>query len=71
MAWLDGRDTPFGPQPCPPEFEAARTAWWMMGGVLDWAALPAIMEFIGTHDPEPLIEQLLAMRDHEAMNRGR
>lgn len=38
-------------------------AWNLMGG-LDWAALPVIVELLGIADPEPLIYQLQAIRNH-------
>jgi len=35
----------------------------MMGG-LDWAALPMVCDLLGIHDLEPLVFQLLMIRDH-------
>lgn len=34
-----------------------------MGG-LDWSALPMVTELLGIADPEKLIRQLVALRDH-------
>lgn len=34
-----------------------------MGGRLDWLALPIVAELLGVTDPEPLILQLIALRD--------
>jgi uncharacterized protein (DUF2249 family) len=41
-----------------------------MGGQLDWHALPVVMELIGLHDPEPLIDQLVTLRDYKAARHG-
>jgi len=38
-------------------------AWNLMGG-LDWAALPIVLEMLGVEDPEPVIHQLILLRDH-------
>lgn len=35
-----------------------------MGGTIDWAALPVIVEMLGVHDVDLLIRQLIVMRDH-------
>lgn len=34
-----------------------------MGGALDWAALPYVIELLGIADPEKLVCQLAAIRD--------
>jgi len=34
-----------------------------MGG-LDWTALPTVLDMLGIDDPEPLIHELIALRDH-------
>lgn len=34
-----------------------------MGG-LDWSALPVVLEVLGIDDPEPVIRQLIILRDH-------
>ena len=39
-------------------------AWNLMGG-MDWAALPIVVEMLGVSDPETLIQQLAAIRDHQ------
>ena len=51
-----GRTPPASAQP-------ALQAWNMMGG-LDWAALPMVCDLLGIHDLEPLVFQLLMIRDH-------
>lgn len=35
----------------------------MMGG-LDWSALPMVCDLIGINDPEPVVLQLVMIRDH-------
>jgi hypothetical protein len=35
-----------------------------MGGQIDWAALPVIIELYGINDVEVFIAQLAAIRDH-------
>lgn len=36
-----------------------------MGGALDWSALPLVVELLGITDPEQLIYQIAAIRDHQ------
>jgi hypothetical protein len=38
-------------------------AWNIMGG-LDWQALPIVVAMLGISDPEDLIMQLVAVREH-------
>ncbi|HET8870271.1 MAG TPA: hypothetical protein VFM48_07485 [Aquabacterium sp.] len=40
------------------------TAWNLMGGCIDWAALPLIAEMLGINDPEALVLDLVTIRDH-------
>jgi len=40
-----------------------------MGGI-DWAALPVVVEMLGVTDPELLITQLVAIRDHQNATRS-
>lgn len=37
----------------------------MMGGQVDYAALPFVIEFLGIQNIDKLIVQLLAIRDHQ------
>lgn len=37
-------------------------AWNMMGGALEWDALPTVCELLGVEDPELLIRQLVQLR---------
>ena len=39
-------------------------AWNLMGGI-DWSALPIVIDLLGVSDPEALITQLVAIRDHQ------
>jgi hypothetical protein len=36
----------------------------MMGGAIDWAALPLVAEVIGAYDVEALVRGLIQIRDH-------
>ncbi len=38
-------------------------AWNMMGGEVNWTALPVLMAMFGVDDPETFIVRLLALRD--------
>lgn len=38
-------------------------AWNLMGGTIDWAALPLIVEMLGINDMELFIRQLILIRD--------
>jgi hypothetical protein len=57
------------PAPPAPEISLAIKAWNLMGGQIDWAALPVIAEMMGAEDIEPLIVRLAAIRDWQAENR--
>lgn len=39
-------------------------AWNMMGGQIEWAALPVIVEIIGVSDVESMVVDLLRIREH-------
>ncbi|HRI90385.1 MAG TPA: hypothetical protein PLS93_01885 [Accumulibacter sp.] len=39
-----------------------------MGGI-DWSALPIVIDLLGVSDPETLITQLVAIRDHQTAHR--
>jgi hypothetical protein len=43
--------------------------WNLMGGELDWAALPVLAEMVGIEDIEQLIVQLAAIRTWQADNK--
>lgn len=50
------------PEPCPsPE---ALAIWNLMGGEIDWAALPLLAEMKGVQDIDLVIIGLTAIRDH-------
>ena len=38
--------------------------WNLMGGTLDWQALPLLAELLGVRDPELWIRGLVQIRDH-------
>jgi hypothetical protein len=44
--------------------QLAVRAWNLMGG-LDWGALPVVAEMLGVVELEPLIVQLVAIRDRQ------
>ena len=41
----------------------------MLGGAIDWAGLPVVVELLGIDDVELLIKQLLLIRDSQNDNR--
>lgn len=41
-----------------------------MGGQIDWAALPVIVEMLGIDDVEVLIARLMAIRGHFNLKRA-
>jgi hypothetical protein len=51
------------------ETGAAIRIWNLMGGEIDWEALPVICEMHGVKDVEILITQLAAIRDHQSKGR--
>ncbi len=40
-------------------------AYNMMGGCLDWHALPLVVEIFGIDDVETFVQQLIAIRDFQ------
>lgn len=36
-----------------------------MGGVIDWQALPVLIEMYGIEDVETLLRQLITIRNHQ------
>lgn len=40
-------------------------AWNLMGGQIDWSALPIIADIVGFSDIETLLDQLCALRDRD------
>ncbi len=38
-------------------------AWNLMGGCIDWSALPIICDLLGVSDPEMLVSQLVLIRN--------
>jgi len=43
-------------------------AWGIMGGQIDWAAIPLISETIGIIDIEKFINQLVIIREFQREN---
>lgn len=39
-------------------------AWNLMGGSLDWQALPIVCELLAVDDPDLLVRGLVQIRDH-------
>lgn len=48
--------------------DIARRAWNLMGGEINWAALPVVAELFGIEDIEPFLMQLVAIRDWQRDN---
>jgi hypothetical protein len=38
-------------------------AWNMMGGTIDWSALPWVMDYLGVDDADRLVLDLIVIRD--------
>jgi hypothetical protein len=38
-------------------------AWNLMGGAIDWAALPWVMDYLGADDADTLVLDLIVIRD--------
>jgi hypothetical protein len=54
---------PLGPPPLSTELRPVIRAWNMMGGQIDWSALPLIADLLGFDELDVLIGQLCALRD--------
>lgn len=39
-------------------------AWHLMGGQIDWSALPFLVELYGVHDPAVFVAELVAVREY-------
>ncbi|MBK8916490.1 MAG: hypothetical protein IPM64_18135 [Phycisphaerales bacterium] len=48
----------------PDEEQMVIRAWNMMGGEVNWIALPVIAEMFGVVDVECFLARLIALRDH-------
>lgn len=46
-----------------PDAQQVVLAWNLMGGQIDWAALPIVCDLLGEPDPERLIRCLTTVRD--------
>jgi hypothetical protein len=49
---------------------AAILAWNMMGGVVDFSALPIVSAVLGVDDVELLVRELCLIRDFKLETRG-
>lgn len=47
-----------------PWADQVREAWNLMGGAIDWAALPVVAEMIGITDVDLLVRGLCQIRQH-------
>jgi len=58
-------------KPAPPPSNAIRAVevWNMLGGELDWTALPILVELLAIQDADTLIRDLLVIRDEQAKKR--
>lgn len=62
MAWLETLDPK---QPAAPPVETlGPKVWNMMGGRVEWTAMPLIVDLLGVADPEEMVHDLLIVRDH-------
>lgn len=50
--------------------DLAVKAWNLMGGAVDWGALPLLVEMLGVEDVEGLVVRLSVIRNWRAENRG-
>ena len=48
----------------------ALRVWKKLGGELNWAALPVLIELYEVEDPEALIDDLTTLRDQLAASRN-
>ena len=57
--------------PAPPPTNAVRAVdvWNMLGGEIDWSALPIVVELLGINDADVLIRDLIVIRDVQAKKR--
>jgi hypothetical protein len=46
-----------------PDAQMVLNAWLMMGRRIDWAALPVVCDLLAVRDPEALLRGLFALRD--------
>lgn len=53
-----------GAAPASYEHRLVIRIWNFMDGSIDWSALPVLVNLYGIDDPEILIEQLQAIREH-------
>jgi hypothetical protein len=61
---------PGEPPPVPREFRLVIRAWNLMGGEIDWAAIPILCPMFGITDVELFVVQLTTLRNHMQENKG-
>lgn len=52
------------PRPAPHPCQYAVEAWNLLGGQIDWQAIPIVFEMLGVDDAERFIRMLFVIRDH-------
>ena len=57
--------------PAPPPTNATRAVdvWNMLGGEINWSALPMLVELLDINDADILIRDLIVIRDVQAKKR--
>lgn len=60
----------FKPALPPDGTHLAVNAWNLMGGVIDWAALPVVVEMFGVDDVDSLVRDLVTIREYNARKSG-
>ncbi|HQK89326.1 MAG TPA: hypothetical protein PLU25_17015 [Acidobacteriota bacterium] len=51
------------PGPAPEQSRAALLAWNLMGGCIDWGALPWVADYLGIDDLDAVILDMTVIRD--------
>jgi hypothetical protein len=51
------------PGPVPDESRPALLAWNLMGGAIDWQALPWVADYLGIDDLDAAILDMIVIRD--------
>jgi len=62
LAWLEGTTLPIKSREPDVAFQAAISAWHMMGQQIEWAALDVVAELLDVRDAEGFIAQLFVIR---------
>ena len=59
---------PFNPKPPSLGTAIALQAWNMMGGEIDWVALPIVIELFGIENVPDFVDALITIRNWRAAN---